>query len=134
MTRAPGWRVLAASALLAVALQLYGVYRVTGPPTPSWFPDADKVEHAVGFGLPVALVLLTLGARSGPALRRRRAVGAVTGVFAAHAVVSEVVQHLFYAGRTGDPLDVAADWAGVVLGAVVGVALLRRVQGRVAAP
>jgi hypothetical protein len=40
----------------------------------------------------------------------------VTGVFAAHAVVSELVQHLFYARRTGDPLDVLADWAGVALG------------------
>ena len=45
-----------------------------------------------------------------------------------HAVVSELVQHFFYTGRTGDPLDVLADWAGVTLGAVVGVALLGRVQ------
>jgi hypothetical protein len=50
----------------------------------------------------------------------------VVGVFAAHAVVSEVVQHLWYRHRTGDPLDVAADWAGIA----VGVLLLRLILVR----
>ena len=51
--RKPGasWPVVAGLAALAVVAQLYGVYRVTGPPTPPWFPNADKAEHAVGFAL-----------------------------------------------------------------------------------
>ena len=108
-------------AVLAVVGQLYGLYRVTGPPTPLWFPQADKLEHALGFALPAALVLLALdvGSRArhprGDGLPRAAVVG-VAAVFAAHAVVSELVQHAFYAHRTGDPLDVLADWTGTAVG------------------
>jgi len=134
MTRARGWRGLAALALLATVLQLYGLYRVTGPGSPSWFPQIDKVEHAVGFALPVALALLALGLRAGrQAFRRRPATAALAGVFAAHAVVSELVQHAFYRGRTGDPFDVLADWVGVAVGTAVGAALLNRTWSRAAA-
>ena len=57
----------------------------------------------------------------------RRALAGVVAVFAAHAVVSELVQHTFYTGRTGDPLDVLADGVGTAVGALVGSAVLRRV-------
>ena len=134
MTRARGWRGLAALALLATGLQVYGLYRVTGPESPSWFRQIDKVEHAVGFALPVALALLALGLRSGPrAFRRRPTTAVLVGVFAAHAVVSELVQHTFYRGRTGDPYDVLADWVGVAVGTLAGSALLSRTWVRTAA-
>ena len=112
---------MAGLAALAVAAQCYGLYRPTGPPTPPWFPQADKVEHAAGFALPVALILRALGLRA----RRQGAVLArplwvtVLVIFVAHAVLSEVVQHSFYRYRTGDPLDVAADWFGVAIGVLV---------------
>jgi hypothetical protein len=48
-------RLLIAACIVAVGVHLFGLYRVTGPPSVSWFPDSDKVEHAVGFGLPVFL-------------------------------------------------------------------------------
>jgi VanZ family protein len=48
----------------------------------------------------------------------------VVAVFAAHGVVSELVQHLFYTTRSGDPFDVLADWTGTALGAVVAWAVL----------
>jgi VanZ family protein len=115
------WQVVAVLAALAVVAQGYGVYRPTGPPTPAWFPNADKFEHAVGFGLPVTLVLtaLTLRARD-----RRRPLGRmvpvlVIAIFVAHAVLSEIIQHFFYRYRTGDPLDALADSVGVALGAGV---------------
>lgn len=113
--RTRGWvrPALVAAALLAVAIHLYGLYRVTGPPQLSWFPNADKLEHAVGFALPVLLVLLALD-RYG-----RRSAGwqwLVVGLFAAHAVVSELIQHWFYVDRTGDPLDALADLVGVTGG------------------
>jgi len=114
-----GWQVAAGLAAVAVIGQLYGLYRVTGPPSPPWFPLADKAEHALGFALPVALVLHACArwaARRG-ARASRRVVVVVVAVFAAHGVVSELVQHVAYGTRTGDPLDVLADWAGTALGA-----------------
>lgn len=123
-----GWRGLAVLAALALAGQLYGLYRETGPPTPAWFPQADKLEHGLGFALPAGLVLVALDVRERTQRRvaersGRRAV-VVAAVFATHAVVSELIQHAFYRHRTGDPFDVLADCAGVALG--VGAALLLR--------
>ena len=43
----------------------------------------------------------------------------MVGVFAAHAVVSELIQHVWYQHRTGDPLDVVADWIGIAAGVVL---------------
>jgi hypothetical protein len=109
-------RVLAVLAGLAVVVHVFGLYRPTGPPSPSWFPDVDKVEHLLGFAAPVCLVLLALDAARP---LRRRTPGAtllVVGAFALHAVVSELAQHFFYVHRTGDPLDALADGAGVALG------------------
>jgi hypothetical protein len=118
-----GWQLSAVGAVFAVLLQLWGLYRVLGPPQPAWFPFADKLEHAVGFALPVMLILLTVALRSSVSFHGLsfRATALVVAVFAAHAVVSEVIQHLWYRHRTGDPLDVLADWAGIA----VGVLLLR---------
>jgi VanZ family protein len=112
-----GWHLAAAAALLAVSLQMWGLYRVTGPPQSAWFPSADKLDHAVGFALPVLLILLTVTMRGvgwqwpGP-----RSSALIVAVFAAHAVVSEVIQHLWYRDRTGDPSDVVADWVGLAVG------------------
>ena len=115
-----GWHLAAAAALLAVALQLWGLYRVAGPPQPGWFPNADKAEHVLGFALPVLLVLLTLALRGvdwqSPSLPTS---ALVAGIFAVHAVLSEVIQHLWYRHRTGDPADVVADWAGIAVGVLL---------------
>ena len=106
-------RWLVAASALAVAVHLFGLYRVTGPPTLSWFPGSDKIEHAVGFGLPVFLILLALNwyGRCTPARQ-----WLVVGLFGVHAVLSELIQHWFYTTRTGDPRDALADWIGVALG------------------
>jgi len=118
-----GWHLCAVTAVCALLLQLWGLYRVVGPPRAAWFPFADKVEHAVGFALPVMLILLTVALRSSPSWHGLsfRSTALVVAIFAVHAVVSEVIQHLWYRHRTGDPLDVLADWAGIA----VGVLLLR---------
>jgi hypothetical protein len=120
-TRWRGWHLAAGGAALAVSLQVSGLYRVTGPPQPSWFPLPDKLGHAVGFALPVMLILLAAALRR-PAGRQRPspATQAVAvGVFAAHAVVSELIQHVWYRHRTGDPLDVVADWVGIAAGVML---------------
>jgi VanZ family protein len=127
----PAALVAAVAAVAAVGLQLWGVYRVTGPPDPPWFPHADKLEHAVGFGLPVVLIMVTAVLRGirGAGLRR---VGLVTGlVFVGHGVVSEIIQHAFYTTRTGDPFDALADAVGVLLGLLaVSVVMAIRHRGR----
>lgn len=112
------WPLVGVLAALAVAAQLWGLYRVTGSPSPPWFPYADKVQHLVGFALPVLLVLLAGELRAAEHGRRlgRAVVGAVVGLFTVHAVVSELVQGACYASRAGDPLDVLADVVGVALG------------------
>jgi hypothetical protein len=122
--RARRWTgpVLVAASVLALVVHLYGLYRLTGPPSVSWFPGSDKLEHALGFGLPVFLILLTLD-RYGRCTRGMRWL--VVGVFAVHAVVSELIQHWFYTSRTGDPGDVLADWLGVSMG-WLGYWLIRR--------
>jgi hypothetical protein len=116
-----GWHLAAAGAAIAVMLQLWGLYRVVGPPQPPWFPFADKLEHAAGFALPVMLILLASALRHLPGWQwpGAAATAAVVGIFAAHAVVSETIQHVWYRHRTGDPLDVLADWVGIAAGVVL---------------
>ena len=106
---------------MAVLLQLRGLYRVIGPSQTPWLPYADKVAHMMGFALPVMLVLLAAALRHplGAQWPRPRVSALVVGVFATHAVVSELIQHLWYRYRTGDPLDVIADWIGVAAGVVL---------------
>jgi hypothetical protein len=113
-----GWHLAALGAVVAVLLQLWGLYRVAGPPQPSWFRFADKVEHAVGFALPVLLILVAAALYGGAGRQwpGTRTSVLVVAMFAAHAVVSEVIQHLWYRSRTGDPLDVLADWVGIAVG------------------
>jgi hypothetical protein len=69
------------------------------------------------------LILLAAALRHplGAQWPKLRITALVVGVFAAHAVVSELIQHVWYRYRTGDPLDVIADWIGLA----VGVALVR---------
>jgi VanZ family protein len=124
----PRWDAVAGLAGLALAAQLWGLYRVAGPAGPSWFPHADKLQHALGFGLPVALLLVALGLRrlAQNRLPTRRTLVAVVSAFLTHAVLSEIVQHVFYTSRDGDPWDALADGTGVAAGALVAVALLRR--------
>lgn len=120
-------QVLTALAVVAVGAHLFGLYRPAGPPAPPWFPHVDKAEHVVGFAAPVALILLARqeAARASGGRALRRIVVLVVGTFALHAVVSELLQHVLYARRTGDPVDVLADWTGVALGWGTAVLLAR---------
>jgi len=119
--------VLTGLAALSVLAQVYGLYRPAGPAQPAWFPGVDKLQHAVGFALPVLLVLHAEAARvrsnRGPS---RRFCTATAVAFAGHAVVSEVIQGSFYRSRTGDPYDVAADWVGITLGLLAHYVASRR--------
>ena len=108
--------VLASAA--AVVVQQVGLYGPTGPVQLTWFLGADKLQHTIGFALPMFLVLLTsqiYAARAGRTLRSLW-VAAIAGVFALNAVVSELVQARPGSGRSGDVVDAIADVIGIVLG------------------
>ena len=116
-TRRPGVLVLLG---LAVAVQLVVLYSPDGGGPPP-FAQADKVVHLLVFLVPVALAVVA-------GFRRR----VVVAVFAAQAVLSEVVQGLFLPHRSGDVLDAVADLTGVALGVLVGTWLLGALQSRAA--
>lgn len=101
---------------VAVTVQLLVLYTPSGAGQQP-FANSDKVIHVLVFLVPV-LVALLAGLR--PAL--------VAGVFAGHALVSELVQALTLPTRSGDPADVLADLAGVALG-VAAWRLAGRVDG-----
>ncbi len=130
---AAAWPVVAVAAALAVVLQLWGVYAVRPPAGANWFPGADKVQHAVAFALPVLLVPWadTLRRRAAGRPPRARVLVAMVWISAAHAVVSELVQHVAYTDRVGDPLDVLADWSGIAVGGLLaGIGLSLHQAGR----
>lgn len=104
---------LVALAVLAVVGHLLALY-LPGSPDPGLdLPGLDKIVHLLLFAAPVWL----LGRSTGR-------VRLVAGVFAGHAVVSELVQHRFLPRRSGDPLDLLADLVGIG----IAVLLLRRVS------
>ena len=66
------------------------------------------------------LILLAVAAPpAGCAVAKSESQALVVGVFSAHAVASELIQHVWYRYRTGDPLDVIADWIGIAAGVVL---------------
>lgn len=113
----PGVLVLLA---LSVAVQLVVLYAPEGA-GPGLFPQADKVVHLLVFLVPAALAVVA-------GFRRR----VVVAVFAAQAVLSEVVQAVLLPHRSGDVLDAVADLTGVALGVLVGSLVLRAVEARAA--
>ncbi len=121
-------RLVSSAAVAAVAAQLWGLYRVSGPPTTPWFPDVDKIEHALGFALPVVLILLARHV-TGRSITRTTIV-VVAAVFFAHAVISELIQGHFYRYRSGDPRDVVADTLGIALGVAAFRVVERRMPAR----
>ena len=99
---------------VALAVQLVAVYAPRGPGGPE-INGLDKVVHVLIFAAP-AFAALMVGIRPRWAL----------GMLAAHAPVSELIQHLVLPHRSGDVLDVLADLSGVVLGGWAYVACARR--------
>lgn len=111
--RRPLLPALLALALLAHLVVLY----LPGDDVPSAgfeVPGLDKLIHVGVFALPTALILAV---RLHPAWLL---------ALAAHAPVSEVLQLTVVPHRSGDPWDVLADLAGVLLGAGLAARARRR--------
>lgn len=88
----------------AVLLSLYVLFAPDPGGAPR-FTGADKVVHVSLFALLAATARWRCGRRT-----------AVWLAVAAYAVVSELVQGLLLAERSGDPLDALADLVGATLG------------------
>ena len=100
-------RVILALSLAALAVQLLGVYLPgSALPDEAGIPGADKVVHALIFGVPAYLF--------GRLVRRGWQVALVGLVFLAHAALSEWLQG-FVPFRDPDVFDFLADAAGVAL-------------------
>ena len=107
----PVWLTLA---LAALALQIW-LLDSTRPPTPVSFALSDKLVHLCMFGGVAGLFLLAGVQRAG-----------VVGLSVAHAVASEFIQWQLVPGRSGSPLDVAADCLGIGLAAAMAPSMVRR--------
>ena len=94
-----------------LAVQLVAVYLPGSPESGLEVPGVDKVVHVLIFAIPVYLF--------GRATKRVRL---VVGLFAVHAVLSELIQWRFIPFRDGDVWDAVADLAGIA----IAVAVLRR--------
>ncbi len=106
--------LLTTVAAILVVLQLCALYwpvvTVEGPV--SW---TDKVVHLLVFAVPTYAVGRAWGRVWLTAL-----------VFALHAPVSELVQHFFLPGRSGDVWDAVLDLVGVAVGVVALLVVNRR--------
>jgi len=105
------WRLAFGLLLVAQLIILY----VPIAPGGLEIPWVDKVIHLLIFGAP-AVAALMMG------LRPRW----VLGILAAHAPISELVQHVALPHRGGDVFDVMADLTGVVLGGLAYLVWSRR--------
>jgi hypothetical protein len=105
------WLVALGVALIVQVVVLYSPSAPAGPQ----IPGLDKLVHISVFAVP-ALAALMAGI-SAPW---------VLGILAVHAPASELIQHFALPGRSGDPLDVMADCAGLALGALAYLVWNRR--------
>jgi VanZ family protein len=110
--RRTAWRLAFAVVLVVHVLALYWPrVGLQGPVT--W---TDKVVHVLLFATPV---LVAVAARV-PRLPW------VVAALAAHAPLSEWLQHTVLPHRSGDPWDAVADLGGVVVGVTLGMVGRRR--------
>ena len=106
-------RVLRWAFALAMVGQLVVLYLPSTPAAVPQIAGLDKVVHVVIFALPVLLAVL---------LDARRW---VIPLLVVHAPVSELVQGYVLPHRGMDYKDVIADLAGIVIGWILGVLVVR---------
>ncbi|GAA1349877.1 VanZ family protein [Falsarthrobacter nasiphocae] len=122
-SRSVSQRVMLVFGLTAVLLQLRSLYGEVNGSSPFPGLPVDKAVHFTIFALPVFFLL-----RAG--LNRL----AVLGAFVVHAPLSEVLQGMFFPGRSADPLDAVADFAGIAVALLSASWLSRRQQREASAP
>ena len=96
--------------------------------TPTLFPGADKLVHAIMFGALAAAIVVD-ARRRGTAVCRDISVLAIVSASMAGGII-ELVQWWMDAGRSGDTLDFAADVVGACLGAWAGMKIAKIILRR----
>jgi len=107
-------RLWLAVLVVVLAVQLISLYSPEVPAGPQ-IAGIDKVIHILIFAAP-ALAALMAGL----------SVLWVIGILAVHAPVSELIQHFALSGRSGDPFDMLADFAGIAIGVLAFMVWNRR--------
>jgi len=94
-------------------------------------PYLDKLIHAIMMGGFEAAMMFDWY-RVSPRIRRlsARMIILFTAIAMGFAVADEVVQGMLPIGRTSDPLDIFAGWAGCVIAVLAAPAAIRRVLRR----
>lgn len=114
---------------IAFAALIFVVSSVPGTSFPAVaIVSFDKFVHACVFGVLGALVALPLERLK--LFERRVLLIAVAAVITTTYGVSDELHQRFTPGRSPDPLDVAADAAGAVLGAWAWVSIVQRRKGK----
>lgn len=123
LEKMPAWTLTALC--LGAILWLTLASKPLGDTEIQLFPHADKVAHAIMFGGFSFCIILDY-------VRKHRWTNCrlLTCVSAALAsiilgIATEYLQNAMHAGRTGDPLDLCADFAGAVIVAAISYFIFR---------
>lgn len=106
--------------MIVVAVIIYATWIPHPLPDDSLplIPHIDKLIHAVMFGGFAGAMMFDYyradHSKRKLGLRRIMTFAAIAGAF---GVVDEVMQGLLNIGRPSDPLDLLADWAGIIVAA-----------------
>ncbi len=93
---------------IALVVHLLGLYLPGGTGGPAFFEGEDKLGHMAIFAVVVA-----------PALLLGFPARLVCVLAAAHAALSELIQHTLIPRRSGELLDFVADCVGVLVGVLI---------------
>lgn len=107
--------------MIVVAVILYATW-IPKPLDPDDIPPIpyfDKLVHAVMMGGFVGALLFDMRRSRRDIVLTSKLVLKVALAVAVFSVVDEVIQGLLPIGRPSDPLDLVADWVGVLLGALL---------------
>ena len=111
------WPALWLSIWLAMIVAVAVGSLMSAQDLPPLFPQADKLEHLLGYAV--------LGGWGALLFSRRRSLIGIAIGLVGYGIAIEIAQALFTTGRQAEFLDAAADAAGVALGLVL-------VRGRLA--
>ncbi|MCM1032148.1 MAG: VanZ family protein [Odoribacter sp.] len=101
--------------LIVLAVIIYGTWvpKPIDPDNIPAIPGIDKIIHAIMMGGFTGSILFDFR-RSGRTLTRRPIVVTAVAV-ALFSIADEVIQGLLPIGRPSDPLDLLADWGGILI-------------------
>ncbi|MDE6287826.1 MAG: VanZ family protein [Muribaculaceae bacterium] len=107
--------------MIVVAVILYATWvpKPLDPDDIPPIPEIDKIIHAVMMGGFVGALLFDIRRHRRDIVLSLRLVLKVALAVAVFSAVEEFVQGILPIGRPSDPLDLVADWIGVIFGALL---------------